>query len=104
MIYQQCSKCRQEKPATVEFWHRRRGGLAPCCKVCVEEYDRAHYQKVKAHRRHLSAAWYQRNKEIQRQRCKQWALNNLQRKREMDARYYALHKAHHYAVHKRVGP
>lgn len=54
-----CKKCEEAKPATTEFYHRRkacRDGLNPVCKVCrVEElrlynqtHREAHIERVKA--------------------------------------------------------
>lgn len=45
--YKQCPQCKEIKPATFEFFHRRwknRDVLYPWCKMCVQRYDSEHYK------------------------------------------------------------
>lgn len=55
-----CKKCKEEYPATIEFFHRNnasKDGLAYRCKKCRKEYNISHYnrnrQKIqKVHRKY----------------------------------------------------
>jgi hypothetical protein len=35
-----CTKCREDWPATVEFFHRCKGGLHSWCKACYSEDEK----------------------------------------------------------------
>lgn len=42
-----CTKCGQEKPATLDFFNadkRGRNGISPCCKLCINAYFRDYRQ------------------------------------------------------------
>lgn len=51
-----CAKCGEEKPATLEFFHRnkmRKDGLAPYCKVCRNTYHKSYRRRPEAKARRL---------------------------------------------------
>ena len=54
MTLRQCTACKEHKPATLEFFHKRLDGLQYRCKPCVSKlrkrkpYDKAIYAKAKA--------------------------------------------------------
>jgi hypothetical protein len=45
-----CTKCGEEKPATLEFFHKKRNGLSPECKTCKNLYSKSWHQKNKHHK------------------------------------------------------
>lgn len=50
-VLKRCSKCRQEKPATSDFFHRTRGnksGLVAACKDCLNAKGREKYTETGA--------------------------------------------------------
>lgn len=73
-----CTKCGLQLPATVEYFHKHRGGLRPDCKVCkaasMREYRRDHPEQVSARER-------------------QRYLRHLEKRREKDRRYHAEHRS-----------
>lgn len=65
-----CSKCKQEFPATTEYFHvdnRRKTGLTPWCKLCQREYYLANRDKKIEHQREYSRANKNRIREYKRE-------------------------------------
>lgn len=82
-----CSKCKQAKPATVEYWHRRKlskDGLYPSCKVCVLAYESANREHKSAYRK--------ANREKINETKRQYRLKNKQKRNEKDRQYYEVNK------------
>lgn len=56
--YKICSKCKEELPATLEYFHKRSDrkiGLQPCCKACrkIIDHERNQRPEVKARTKEL---------------------------------------------------
>ena len=89
-----CTRCGEEKPATLEYFHKSREALIAACKVCrkayqeankeaIAEYGKAYYkanreaisEKNKAYReanRENRKAYYKANKEAIAERNRAW--------------------------------
>lgn len=79
----QCSKCKEFKPATVEFFHRHKGrsdGLYSRCKVCCHAEDKAFREANPEAVRSWKKAEYQRDKEKIIARVRRWEEENAERK------------------------
>jgi len=46
-MIKKCSKCGEEKPATLEYFHKFRNGLTAECKPCRAERGKAYYEANK---------------------------------------------------------
>jgi 5-methylcytosine-specific restriction endonuclease McrA len=102
----QCTKCREFKPATAEFFTRaKRGkfGFRAQCKACERAYrvanrehrlavDRAYHAANRERRNAESHAYHEANKERSRAKNRAWAAANAERNREAARSYYAANK------------
>jgi hypothetical protein len=79
-----CSKCGEEKPATVEFFHRHRKGLNSACKVCIAEYQQANREKIAERKKRYGQA----NREKIAERKKRYGQANRETKAEYDKQSY----------------
>lgn len=43
--YKVCTKCGESKPATTEFFHRKRNSIRADCKACASDYARTRSAK-----------------------------------------------------------
>lgn len=85
-----CSKCGEEKPATLEYFHRRnlsRDGLCHKCKVCVRAYQVANRERI-AERRRTYRAESPKYKEYMRA----WRAENRAHVAEYEHAYWAMNK------------
>jgi hypothetical protein len=60
-----CTKCKQTKPATLEYFpaeRRQRSGLASWCRLCYSAATRAHYKRDPDARRAFANDYYRTNK------------------------------------------
>lgn len=78
-----CRKCRIEKPATMEYFHKEskgRGGLSARCKECKNEIMRNGYheniEKARERCRASAKKWTENHLEESRERARLWARNN----------------------------
>lgn len=58
-----CSKCKESKPSTVEYWHRNRSredGLETICKTCKNDHNRKYMREVRKGNRNLSLEYFTR--------------------------------------------
>lgn len=70
----QCTKCRQEYPATTEFWYRKNGGkygLDSTCKKCRSFYFTQRYALNKDNVRERDAKRYRANRDAILARAKE---------------------------------
>lgn len=69
-----CTKCKEIKPATAEYFARERDGkfgLQPHCKACMKQ---------------INAEWYLRNKDRANARDREWTKANPDKKKAIKAR------------------
>lgn len=60
----QCTKCGEEKPATVEYFHKNGNRrLRSYCKICIAKRKKEWYEANKEHCVKKSKAYYEANKE-----------------------------------------
>tara|TARA_S200002703_G_scaffold146114_1_gene140940 strand:+ start:440 stop:994 length:555 start_codon:yes stop_codon:yes gene_type:complete len=60
-----CTRCGEEKPATLEYFYKKRGNrLRADCKVCVGERSKAHYKANKEVVLGRQKAYREANKEV----------------------------------------
>ena len=58
-----CTKCGEEKPATLEYFHKKRGALTPACKVCFAQSAKAYYEANREAVIEKSKAYHEANRE-----------------------------------------
>lgn len=91
-----CSRCRKEKPATAEFFHRCRtnkDGWQYRCKECFAQWYQDNRERVYRNTR----AWRKANPEKTREYCRRW------RKKNPDyAHNWAVANAEHLAAQERA--
>jgi hypothetical protein len=59
-----CTRCGEEKPATLEyFFHKKRGALYAACKVCLAKSAKAYYEANREAVIEKSKAYYEANRE-----------------------------------------
>lgn len=90
-----CSKCRELKPATNEYFtidKSRRDGFSYICKRCTaiksKQYDDTH----RPQRRDYQHKWYQENKEKKLQQSKDYYYATLPYQRQRKKHYYAVNR------------
>lgn len=92
MNTKQCSKCKEIKPATSEYFSRdkkHRDGLFSQCKVCAAEYGRAHRTANKEHYAEYQRTYYAATKEQRVATRRAYIAANRERIRERRRAYYA---------------
>lgn len=97
-----CTKCGLGKPATIEYFHKSRGGLSSACKVCravyAKNYKRDNPEKLRESKRKyregnrdkINAAgkvYRQANKEATNMRTRAWQKSNPDKVRATCRRY-----------------
>jgi len=102
-----CSKCGNEKPATLEYFSRDRrrkeNGLTPACKDCQKEYRqknrdrtvkylRNYYQENKEEMNEKGRQYYKDNKEWVDEKNKQWREENKDYVKQYNDLYYLENK------------
>jgi len=93
MAMRTCSKCGEEKPLTLEYFHRdksniRCGLIAYCCKVCrnkqTQKYREENPEKIRANNK----KWYEENREKSLARMKKWRKENPEKIRARKKKWY----------------
>lgn len=87
-----CTKCRQAKPATTEFFaqqHRRgKTKLVERCKKCANkqtaEWAKRNKERIQANQRR----WYEENREHHRQWQREWNARNPEKRRCATQKHY----------------
>jgi 5-methylcytosine-specific restriction endonuclease McrA len=89
-----CSKCGEEKPATVEYFRRAKKGkyaLAAQCKIC----DVERRAPAKARAAEKSRAWHAANKERKAEHDRAYRAANKERLAKRDHARYEANKERH---------
>ncbi len=85
-----CTKCGCTKPATLEFFQRRKGarhGLRANCRHCMTLRNRDHRKRNRARLVEERKAYYWANREDGMAKAKAWSEANKARKAENDRLY-----------------
>lgn len=86
-----CTKCGEEKPATLEYWSKHKtgkGGLKSYCKGCKKAHDKE-YRKINSELlRQKDRDKYASDREKYRLKTKQWRENNKERSIEIKRAEY----------------
>jgi hypothetical protein len=85
-----------EYPATLEYFNKKRNGLASQCIKCRKEYDKQYREKNRNIVRKRNNDWYWKNKEYHNQKSKEHWLNNRESYRLRERRYRARKKNNGY--------
>lgn len=104
-----CTKCRESKPATTEYFSRHKTGkygINSRCKACESERGRAYREANRKRERErmrawrvanperaaeMARAWHAANRERELERQRAWAKANPDRRAENHARARAKH-------------
>ena len=87
-----CTKCKQELPATTEFFHKRASasdGLQAWCKTCVASYDTLRHAVHLDEYRERSQRWQADNPDKNRERNRRYRKRNADKVRESQKLYRA---------------
>jgi hypothetical protein len=99
-----CTKCGEEKPATLEYFHKSGSGDGICavCKVCVGEYNKAHYKANREARNIQSRAYNEANKEAIREQQRRYCESEVNRAaaRERSKSWYEANREAALVRHK----
>ena len=91
-----CTRCGEEKPATLEYFHKKGEALRPECKVCkrraAKAYQKAYYKANKEAVIERSIAYYKANKEAIIEKKKARYLANRETALEKGKAYYKANR------------
>ena len=110
MTQKKCSKCKNEYPATAEYFDLqsgRRDGLRSSCKTCKKEGAQKYYEAHQQERLNYTQQYRQDNPEKVAAQSVAWRLNHPERVIEREAQRYAANPEHHRqraAVYRRANP
>ena len=90
-----CTRCGEEKPATLEYFHKKLGALNTACKVCLAKSAKAYYQANREAILEHRKAHYEANKEAMNEYKKAYDKAN---KEAIAERKKAYHKANREAI------
>ena len=82
--------CKQELPATSEYFARRGKILQSNCKTCKKEYDKVWYKKNKEEKDAQNRAWYHKNAEARIEQTSAWQKANPEKRRGYRTKQRAL--------------
>jgi 5-methylcytosine-specific restriction endonuclease McrA len=82
----QCTKCKEWKPATLEYFNKHGKRLRSQCKACSHK---------------IHGDWQKTNPEKVYENNKRWRMANLDKRREQDKRYRESHPKKMYEAQKR---
>lgn len=98
-MYKICSKCKEEKPATSEYYYKskhNKGGLDSQCKECRKTYRENYLSINKEHVYKNKKAWISKNKEkykLQRKKDNaKYILKNRDKRNEYNKRWAREHR------------
>ncbi len=77
MEYKTCSKCKQEKPATADYYNKRGDGLRVECRECQKEYN---------------SRWLEANRGKNKISCQQYQAANRDKLQQYRKHYYEANK------------
>lgn len=78
-----CTKCGEGKPATLEFFNKRKGGITGVCKICRNARIREIYSNNPKKFRARTERWKNKNPEKLKAIKKKWNSVNAERVREV---------------------
>jgi hypothetical protein len=87
----QCTKCGEEKPATVEYFRankKHRDGFRGPCKACISQYNQQYRQENADYYCEYNQQYRQDNIESIRERESRYRQENAERIREYKSQYY----------------
>lgn len=82
-----CTKCGEEKPATLEFFNKRKGGITGVCKICRNARIREIYSNNPKKFRERTERWKNKNPEKLKAIKKKWSSVNAKRVKETKAKW-----------------
>lgn len=91
-MIKKCSKCGEEKPATVEYFHKKGNGLRAKCKPCRAERGKAYYEEHKEAIAERHKAYYEEHKEYIAERHKAYREAHKEDRAEQQKAYYRTPK------------
>jgi len=74
-----CTKCGEDKPATLEFFYKLRSGLTPACKKCLSAASKIYRLNNKDDQRDRYKKWIEANRELKMKSRKLWNDRNKER-------------------------
>ena len=92
MTTKTCSKCGEEKPATLEFFHRHRKGLNAACKVCINKYSNQYQQANREAIAEYNKQYQQANREVIAERKKRYQQANREAIAEYNKQHYQANR------------
>ncbi len=90
MEYKTCTKCKEEKPATSEYFSRLKNGLNGLragCKVCQQEYKKQWDEANREQMKEYCKQYYKTNPEWHRERARQYQKANREKIKKRMKRY-----------------
>src|SRR5947209_2494181 len=105
----QCNRCQQSFPATLEFFHKSKGGLHACCKKCrnrsLKPYNDAHVEdrkiRYQEHREEVSAKQKEYREANKVEISKQKRQSYQEHRKEIRAQHTQYRKAHREEINAR---
>ena len=91
-MIKKCSKCGEEKPATVEYFYKNGNVLRPDCKVCTAERVKGYREENKEAILERHKVYYEENKEAILEQKKAYYEENKGVINERRAAYYEANK------------
>ena len=91
-MIKKCSKCGEEKPATVEYFHKDGNGLRTECKPCRAERSKAYREANKEAIAEQNKTYYEEHKEAIAEQKKTYYEENKGAINERQAAYYRTPK------------
>ncbi len=95
MNYKTCTKCGEEKPATLEFFYGQKTGkygLRGDCKHCQKQYKAKYYAENKEAKAKYDAKYRAENKEAKAKYDAKYYAENKEAKAKSQAKYRAENK------------
>lgn len=100
----QCTKCNQNKPATVEYFHRNKNssdGLVSACKTCIKKDSRKYYEANKDKMLKANAEWREKHPEEMKAYKDKYVEKNPEKVLVSKQTYYDTHSDYIYEQVKR---
>lgn len=88
----QCTRCKVEYPATLEFFFKKRNYLSSYCKNCQREIGKKWREENKERQSKSIHEWHLNHKERRLEQSRQYRRTNKERQNESGRKYYHSHK------------
>lgn len=92
-----CSKCGEEKPATLEYFSKdgnKKTGLRASCKVCESKRFSDYYNRNRERNNERSRHWQRVNRERLLDRQREYRTVNRERMNELTRQWHAANQTH----------